>query len=90
VRVEVGVERRDVACLGHETLARLVDVGKRVERHFGSHQDVEWAIARDGGDLFLVQARPVTGLAKKADKPKQPASAMSLIMSTFGAAPKND
>ena len=25
---------------------RLVDVAKRVERHFGSRQDIEWAIAR--------------------------------------------
>jgi pyruvate,water dikinase len=90
VRVEVGVERRDVACLGHETLARLVEVGKRVERHFGAHQDVEWALARgEGRELFLVQARPVTGLAKKPETPK-PVSAMSLIMSTFGAAPQKD
>jgi pyruvate,water dikinase len=91
VRAEVGVERRDVACLGHETLAQLVEVGKRVERHFGCHQDIEWAIARGGtGQLFLVQARPVTGLAKKPDKPIQPASAMSLIMTTFGAGPAKD
>jgi len=34
----------------------------------------------------VVQARPVTALPKKQDKPK-PASAMSLIMSTFGAGP---
>ncbi len=25
--------------------ARCVDVARRVERHFGSHQDIEWAIA---------------------------------------------
>ena len=48
------------------------------------------ALARDDADgLFVVQARPVTGLAKKPDKPK-PASAMSLIMSTFGAGPPKD
>ena len=38
--------RRDAACLDRSALARLVEVGKRVERHFGAHQDVEWAIAR--------------------------------------------
>ena len=90
VRVDVPNERREVACLDHTALAQLIEVGKRVERHFGSHQDVEWARARDGDEtLFVVQARPVTGLAKKPDKPK-PASAMSLIMSTFGAGPRND
>jgi pyruvate,water dikinase len=85
VRVEVPPERRDVACLDQPALARLVDVGKRVERFFGSPQDIEWALPRgDLETLLVVQARPVTGLAKKPDKP-EPASAMSLIMSTFGA-----
>ena len=28
------------------TPGQLVDIGRRIERHFGSHQDVEWAIAR--------------------------------------------
>jgi pyruvate, water dikinase len=85
VRVEVSNARREVPCLDRATLAQLVEVGKRVERHFDSHQDVEWALARDGDRaLFVVQARPVTGLAKKPETSK-PASAMSLIMSTFGA-----
>ena len=90
VRVEVQADRRERACLEQAALAKLVDLGKRVERHFGGHQDVEWALARDKADaLFVVQARPVTGLAKKPEKPK-PASAMSLIMSTFGAGPQKD
>ncbi len=92
VRVEVPAERRDVACLDRDRLAQLVAVAKRVEGYFGSRQDIEWALARsddDDGGLFVVQARPVTGLAKKPDKPR-PASAMSLIMSTFGAAPKDE
>ncbi len=89
VRVEVPPGRAERACLDRSALDRLVDVGKRVERHFGRHQDVEWAIARDDAEaLFVVQARPVTGLPKKTDKPK-PASAMSLIMGTFGAGPKD-
>ena len=89
-RVDVPAERRERACLDQPALAHLVEIGKRVERHFGSRQDIEWALARDGdGELFVVQARPVTGLTKKAEKPK-PASAMSLIMSTFGAGPRND
>ena len=35
-------------CLDADDLDALVDVARRVERHFGSHQDIEWAIARDG------------------------------------------
>ncbi len=87
VRADVPADRREVACLDAERRAALVAVGKRVEQHFGRHQDVEWALARgDAGELFVVQARPVTGLAKKPETSK-PTSAMSLIMSTFGAGP---
>ena len=90
VRVEVPNERREVACLDHAALAQLIEMAKRVERHFGCPQDIEWAMDRGHDDeLFVVQARPVTGLPKKAEQPK-PASAMSLIMSTFGAGPPKD
>jgi pyruvate,water dikinase len=83
VRVAVSAERRGAACLDHHALARLVDMARRVERHFGCHQDIEWVIARDG-TLFIVQSRPVTGVSKQPPKP-QPASAIALVMSTFGA-----
>jgi pyruvate, water dikinase len=90
VRVDVPAERRDVACLDHDRLAQLVAVAKRVDGYFGSRQDIEWVLARDAAEaLFVVQARPVTGLAKPPERPK-PASAMSLIMSTFGAGPRKD
>jgi pyruvate,water dikinase len=85
-RVEVDAERREQPCLDEESLAALVEVGKRVERYFGSRQDIEWARSRDG-ELFIVQSRPVTGIAKQEQKDK-PASAMSLLMSTFGAEKK--
>ena len=85
VRVEVPDERRDVPCLDVQQLGMLVDVARRVERHFGSHQDIEWAIARGVGDIFVVQSRPVTAMGKKTDKLQQPASAIELVMSKFGA-----
>jgi pyruvate,water dikinase len=82
VRAEVPVERREAACLDDESLARLVDVARRIERHFGGHQDVEWAIARDG-ELLVLQSRPVT--ARPATRNVAPQSALSLVMKTFGA-----
>ena len=88
VRVDVPEERRAVACLDEAQLAALVDVGRRVERHFGAPQDVEWAIARDDGSLFLLQSRPVTTAPAKPATPA-PRSAMDLVMNTFGARPKD-
>ena len=79
--------RRSTRCLDEPALAALVDVAKRVERHFGSRQDIEWAIARgtsapDG--LYLLQSRPVTGVEGPKPKPA-PASAIAAVMTTFGA-----
>jgi len=87
VRREVEAGRRDRPCLHEDDLAALVDVAKRIEGHFGSHQDIEWAIARDGS-LLVLQSRPVTTLKPAA--PKLSESAISLVMGTFGAVPKKD
>jgi len=91
VRREVAAERRDAPCLGEEQLAVLLEVARRVERHFGSHQDVEWALARGRPlpeALHVLQARPVTTLRDSA--PKLSASAMSLVLGTFGAPPETN
>jgi pyruvate,water dikinase len=85
VRREVPADRRDAACLDSTALEALVEVGRRVERHFGSAQDIEWAIARDG-ELFVLQSRPVTTRTRQ-EQGANPASALSLIMNTFGAPP---
>ena len=76
---------RDAAASTSAELAALVALARRVERHFGCHQDIEWAIGHDG-ELFVVQSRPVTATAKPAAAPTQP-TAISLVMRQFGAAP---
>ena len=83
VCVDVEEPRQSEPALDDDALAALVDVARRVQKYFGSHQDVEWALAQDG-ELFVVQSRPVTatGAAKTEQKPT---SALSLVMSKFGA-----
>jgi rifampicin phosphotransferase len=61
------VRGRDVSCvcspegaLDRFQVAEIADQVRAVERLFGSPQDVEWAIA--DGELFLLQARPITAL----------------------------
>ena len=89
VRVAVAAERQVQPCLGDAHFPALVEVARRVERHFGGHQDIEWAIARGEplpDSLRVLQARPVTTLRDPAQKLS--ASALSLVMSTFGASEK--
>jgi phosphoenolpyruvate synthase/pyruvate phosphate dikinase len=83
--VPVDEARQSQACLDDAQLEALVGVARRVQKYFGSHQDVEWALAADG-DLFVVQSRPVTAAGAKKDAPaEKPASALSMVMSKFGA-----
>jgi pyruvate, water dikinase len=81
VRSDVAPERQEVACLDEQRLADLVEVAQRVERHFGCHQDIEWALAAD--ELFVLQSRPVTVAPRKAEPAAK--SAIDLVMNTFSA-----
>jgi pyruvate,water dikinase len=56
---DVPAQLRTVPAVSPDELRALVDVGRAVERHYGSAQDIEWAIS-EGGDLFLLQSRPET------------------------------
>jgi len=86
IRRDVPAERRNAPSLRDDQLAALVEVARRIERHYGGHQDVEWAIARSLAlpeALLVVQARPVTARTRAA--PKERASALSLVLGAFGA-----
>ena len=53
------VQRKQTVLTDMQILA-LVDLGSRIEAHYGVPQDIEWAIA--DGELYLLQARPITSL----------------------------
>jgi pyruvate,water dikinase len=57
------VKRERLASAGvltRDELRELAGLGRRLEEHFGSPQDIEWAIV--GGQVYLLQSRPVTTL----------------------------
>ena len=51
-------EKQSALCLTDNELSQLADLGRRVERFYNAPRDIEWAFA--GGELFLLQARPIT------------------------------
>jgi phosphohistidine swiveling domain-containing protein len=60
------VEQHDTeACLTDEQILELAKLGEKVENHYGSPQDTEWAI---DGRLWLTQARPITTLYPLPEK----------------------
>ena len=73
VEREVEAERRTVRCLDDAQLLAVAELAKRAERHYGTPQDIEWAIDRDlpdGENLLLLQARPETVHSSKPQEPK--------------------
>ncbi|MFC3455071.1 PEP/pyruvate-binding domain-containing protein [Amycolatopsis speibonae] len=55
------LEGPDDGCLAPAQLGELVAVGRRLEKHFGAPQDVEWAFNGEG-ELWLTQSRHITTL----------------------------
>ena len=50
----------DQPALTDAQVVRLVQLGGRIEAHFGRPQDIEWCLAE--GDFWIVQSRPITTL----------------------------
>ncbi|MFD1643159.1 phosphoenolpyruvate synthase [Halohasta litorea] len=61
----VGDERRTERVVTDAEIERLVELGRRVEDHYGEPQDVEWALVE--GELFMLQSRPITTISEAGD-----------------------
>lgn len=66
-RVAVDPARAEASCLTGAELEALARLGARCEAVVGGPSDVEWALA--GGDLHLLQCRPLTGLIAASAPP---------------------
>lgn len=63
IEQEVSSERRAVRSLTDDQLVAVAQMAKRAEKHYGSPQDIEWALDADlpeGDNLLLLQSRPET------------------------------
>ena len=60
-RIDVPETQQRAACLPHSWLARVAQLALAAEQLFGSPQEVEWAI--NGRQVWILQSRPLTGLA---------------------------
>ncbi|MCD6444660.1 phosphoenolpyruvate synthase [Candidatus Bathyarchaeota archaeon] len=85
IHAEVPPERRKIPCLTDEEIKRLAELAKRIEQHYGTPQDIEFAVDKDlpfPENVFIVQSRPETVWSVKAEeKPveKAPAPTEELV-----------
>ena len=74
--VQTAQNLRRVPSVSDPELTALKDIARKVERHYGRPQDIEWAISRSG-QILLLQSRPetvwsaknVVSVAKPAEDP---------------------
>ncbi|MBM0225903.1 MULTISPECIES: rifamycin-inactivating phosphotransferase [Micromonospora] len=58
--VAIDPQRQEQPTLTDAQVVRLVQLGRRIEAHFGRPQDIEWCLVDE--DFQIVQSRPITTL----------------------------
>lgn len=78
-------ELRGAPALSDDELQALREVGRRIEKHYGRAQDIEWAIDK-AGRILLLQSRPETVWSARDQKPVTTVEANPLkhVMTIFG------
>src|SRR3989344_5604976 len=67
VHISTPKDKLDGQKLTDEQIVKLATLGHKVEKHYGSPQDMEWAF--EGGSFYMVQSRPITTLGKAEAQP---------------------
>ena len=86
-KVETPEDLREKRVLSDEELRRLAEMGLTIEKHYGRPMDIEWAIEK--GNIFMLQARPVTTLdkEKKEETSKESEELGEILLKGIGASP---
>lgn len=64
VKEDVSLTEQELPSINQEQIQLLADYAMKLEKHYGSPQDIEWAVDKQGG-LFLLQTRPLRIIKSK-------------------------
>lgn len=70
VTKELTAIQQEQQVLTDQRIIDLAQLGKRIEKHYGQPQDIEFCVAQNR--FFIVQSRPITTLYPLPDLPEQP------------------
>ena len=63
-KIEPGMQH--IQALTDEQISQLERIGRKIEEHFGTPQDIEWCLSASTGEaedkFYIVQSRPITTL----------------------------
>lgn len=77
VRIDLDEDTATARVLTDDQILEVARLAAAVEAHYGSPQDVEWAI--EDGRTWLVQARPITTLGTAKAEESEPADLEPLV-----------
>jgi pyruvate,water dikinase len=81
-KLDTAPEQRDIPALTDNQALELVNLGNRIERHYGAPQDIEWAYAQE--NWYILQVRPVTTLTAETEMlPKEPVYNRNMFLDIF-------
>ncbi|MBD3310810.1 hypothetical protein GF351_06350 [Candidatus Woesearchaeota archaeon] len=58
---ELDPQKANSQVLSDDEMTRIAELGRKIEKHYGFPQDIEWAV---DGKIFVTQSRPVTTFKK--------------------------
>jgi pyruvate, water dikinase len=84
--VAVAEDLRRTPCMSDEELQALRTIARKVERHYGHPQDIEWAVESRTNQILLLQSRPETVWSARESAPvaRPAADPLLHVMSIFG------
>jgi pyruvate, water dikinase len=84
--VAVSEDLKRAPCMSDAELQGLRAIARKVERHYGHPQDIEWAVERQTNEILLLQSRPETVWSSKEAAPvaRPAADPLSHVMAIFG------
>ncbi len=77
----VKIMHPDKPALNEDEVKRLAELAILIEKHYGRHMDIEWAVDADlpfPDNVFIVQARPETVWSVRKEKEKAEAKAKAV------------
>jgi pyruvate,water dikinase len=78
---KTSLEQKNRFCLNDKQVFELFTMGQKIEQHYGSPQDIEWAIS--GGKLYLLQSRPITTLDKPNKKQSELSASQKAVLNNW-------
>lgn len=78
---ETPLEQKSRFCLNDKQALEVFAMGKKVEQHYGSPQDIEWAISDN--TLYLLQSRPITTLNKTNERQPELSASQKAVLNNW-------